>query len=112
MLNNVQDNKNELQAELTKLKGSKPRDMPHTMMRIHHIHNKIIQEGDSEKERMNIVIQLTRNDVFDILRDYYPFIYTQIIETEHKCKIAHMKEMKNRKAGNVCLLYTSPSPRD
>ena len=101
MLNNVQDNKSELQAELTKLKGSKPRDMPHTMMRIHHIHNKIIQEGDSEKERMNIVIQLTRNDVFDILRDYYPFIYTQIIETEHKLKMAHLKEMKNRKAGNV-----------
>ena len=69
------------------------------MMRIHHLHNKIIKEGDSEKARMNIVIQLTRNDIFDILREFYPFIYTQIIEKEHEAKLASTKEIKGRKPG-------------
>ena len=74
MLNGAPGNKSKLQSELNKMKASKPRDMPQTMMRIHEIHNKLIHEGDNKKERMNIVIQLTRNDM---LRDYYPFVYTQ-----------------------------------
>ena len=89
MPNRVQDNKTELQTELSKLKASKPRDMPQTMMRIHQIHNKLIHEGDNEKERMNIVFQLTHIDIFDMLP------YTKKKE-ERKTMLYDLKKICNK----------------
>ena len=50
------DDKAELRAELDKIRGSKPKNMPLTMMRIHQIHNKLNREADSEKTRMDLGI--------------------------------------------------------
>ena len=97
LLNTHQDDKTELRTELDKIRASKPKHMPTTMMRIHEIHNKLNREADSEKARMDLVIQLTRTDIFDIIRSHYPFLYSQIVEKENAIR---------------CLLYTSPSPRD
>ena len=43
---------------------------------------------------MNIVIQLTRNNIFDMLRDFYSFVYTQMMEKESKLKTTYMREMR------------------
>ena len=49
LLNTHQDDKTELSVELDKIRASKPKHMPTTMMRIHEIHNKLNREADSEK---------------------------------------------------------------
>ena len=46
MLNIQQDDKTELRAELDKIRASKSKNMPLTMMRIHEIHNKLNREAD------------------------------------------------------------------
>ena len=66
-------------------------------MRIHQIHNKLNREADTEQTRMSLVIQLTRNDIFDLLRSYYPFLYSQIVEREHETKMLYKREQRLRR---------------
>ena len=94
LLNTHQDDKTELRVELDKIRASKPKHMPTTMMRIHEIHNKLNREADSEKARMDLVIQLTRTDIFDIIRSHYPFLYSQIVEKENAIHTRYRKEQR------------------
>ena len=94
LLNTQQDDKTELRAELDKIRANKPKNMPTTMMRIHEIHNKLNREADSEKARMDLVIQLTRTDIFDIIRSHYPFLYSQIVEKENTIRTRYRKEQR------------------
>jgi len=94
MLNKDQHDKSELRSELDRLRSTKPKDMPSTMMRIHQIHNKLNREADSEHTRMTLVIQLARNDIFDLLRTYYPFLYAQIVDKEHDTKVLYKREQR------------------
>ena len=92
MLNIDHEDKTELRTELEKICNTKPKNMPSTMMRVHQLHNKLNREADTEQARMNLVIQLTRTDIFDLLRLYYPFLYAQIVEKENEIKIMHKRE--------------------
>ena len=83
-----------MRVELDKIRASKPKHMPTTMMRIHEIHNKLNREADSEKARMDLVIQLTRTDIFDIIRSHYPFLYSQIVEKENAIRTRYRKEQR------------------
>ena len=68
--------------------------MPTTMTRIHEIHNKLNREADSEKASMDLVIQLTRTDIFDIIRSHYPFLYSQIVEKENAIRTRYRREQR------------------
>ena len=97
MLNKDHHDKSELRSELERLRSTKPKDMPSTMMRIHQIHNKLNREADTEQTRMSLVIRLTRNDIFDLLRSYYPFLYARIVEREHETKMLYKREQRLRR---------------
>ena len=64
------------------------------MMKLHGLHLKSVKEADSEKARLRVVAELTRNDIFHIIRSFYPYMYEQILKEEGKARKAHKKGKK------------------